>query len=155
MPVSGAVIISKDLKLTNIHSATSTAVVTTQSIAQAFCTTTSAASCTTFVATNKPKSSTTSRKKVHFTKALHSIREYFPPNDVIIAIKGQSQDVSELRICGMLPANQSIVHATKANIDACINTMSGRKLSCGSYTLHAEDLLSLMPGKYLSDNVSS
>jgi len=91
---------------------------------------------------------------VHFTKSLHSIREYFPQNDVNIAVKRQSQDVYELPICGMLPTDRSIVHATKANIDAGINSMSGRKLSCRSYTLHTEDLLSLMPGTYLSDNVS-
>jgi hypothetical protein len=105
-------------------------------------------------ARRKANEQNTRKKNMHFTESLHSIRQYFPPNDVNFAVKRQSHDVIEQPACEMLPVIPSIVNATKANIDAYTNSMSGRLLSCGSYTLHKEDLVSLMPGKCLSDNVS-
>ena len=95
------------------------------------------------------------KRKVRFGE-LNTIHDYFAPNDSDsgTAVKRQRRDVAERTSDDIFSGDAIIMKATKAHIADFISQWNGRKMSCGSYTLHDEDLFSLIPGTYLSDNVS-
>jgi len=48
----------------------------------------------------------------------------------------------------------NVLKVTKASVIACCKECSGQPMSCGNVTLCQDDLLSLLPGKQIIDNVS-
>lgn len=106
-----------------------------------------------------------SKKTVHFADekggTLQSIRRFFKRNAIIqdredadyveTASLCQNDQSSMCQLTGYAPV---VLPATKSNIQTVMSKHKRNNVSTGSITISAKDLTTLLPGKWLSDNVS-
>ena len=97
------------------------------------------------------------KKGVTFARPLVTVKTFFPPVTVAPTTSNSSRPTSRqcVTYADLVPASSSqLMPITKSVITDCLKQQAGaRQMTCGSFSLKDVDVSSLLPNKWITDNV--